>query len=220
MENGRGRFITLEGIEGSGKSTQQRLLCQWLTSQGLEVVETKEPGGTTIGKSIREILLHVDHHHMAPACEALLYLADRAQHHREVVAPALARGAWIVCDRYHDSTLAYQGAARGLCSDALNDVFQIATQGLKPDLTFLLDMAPELGLARARNRNHEEALAVTEGRFEEEKLAFHEAVRKAFLGLAAQEPQRFVVVAADRDAEGVATDLRRSLSQRWMDAHV
>ncbi len=219
MENRRGTFITLEGIEGSGKSTQQLRLCQWLRELGHEVVLTKEPGGTTIGRGIREILLHVDHQHMVPACEALLYLADRAQHHGEVVAPARQRGAWVVCDRYHDSTLAYQGAARGLCAEALNQVFAIATGALKPDLTLLLDMAPELGLARARARNHEEDLSVREGRFEEEALLFHQAVRAAFLELAAAEPERFVIVNAEQPAEAVAAEIRAIVAQR-MDLYV
>jgi dTMP kinase len=214
MEKARGRFITLEGIEGSGKSTQQALLCQWLREQGHEVVLTKEPGGTTIGRGIREILLHVDHDHMVPACEALLYLADRAQHHGEVVAPALERGAWVVCDRYHDSTLAYQGAARGLSAASLDQVFAIATRGLKPHLTLLLDMSPELGLARARTRNHEEDLAIREGRFEQEALRFHQAVREAFLGLAAAEPERFAVVNAERSPTEVAAELRQVVAAR------
>ena len=215
-----GKLITFEGIEGCGKSTQQRLLSTWLQNQDFEVVVSKEPGGTTIGKHIREILLHVDHDHMAPSCEALLYLADRAQHHAEVIKPALARSAWILCDRYHDSTLAYQGAARGLGAAELNAIFAVATGNLKPHLTLLLDMDPDKGLQRARARNHQEDTAITEGRFEEEHMTFHQQVRAGFLALAAAEPQRFEIIDADRSPEEVATSIRAIITQRWQVTHV
>lgn len=207
-------FITLEGIEGCGKSTQHKRLTKWLADKGIDLIDTKQPGGTAIGGRIREILLHADHDHMTSACEAMLYLADRAQHHAEVIQPALARGTWVVCDRYQDSTLAYQGGARGIGSDKLNAMFQIATGGLQPDLTLLLDMDAEAGLRRAQTRNSQENLTISEGRFEAEALEFHVSVRKAFLEMAAQNPNRYVMIDADRDIETVASHIREVVAQR------
>lgn len=215
-----GKFITLEGIEGCGKSTQQTVLANWLREQGQDVVMSKQPGGTTIGSHIRNILLHVDNDHMDPACEALLYLADRAQHHGEIISPALERDAWVVLDRYHDSTLAYQGAARGLSRAQLNAMFAIATGGLKPSLTLLLDMPVEKGLARARSRNVEERLTETEGRFEGEDISFHQRVREGFLKLAEEEPERFVIIDADNEPDVVSQKIREVVMSRWQVNHV
>lgn len=207
-------FITLEGIEGCGKSTQHKLLAQWLRDKEIDFVDTKQPGGTAIGARIRQILLHADHDHMAPACEAMLYLADRAQHHVEVIRPALERGTWVLCDRYQDSTLAYQGGARGIGADKLNAMFQIATDGLQPDLTILLDMDAEAGLRRAQARNVEQDLTVSEGRFEAEALDFHMSVRAAFLEMAAQNPERYVIIDADRDIDAVARHIQHVVAER------
>ena len=218
MENGR--FITFEGIEGCGKTTQLTRLLDWLDGQGMACVRSKEPGGTPIGARIREILLHPAHHGMSPVCEALLYLADRAQHHQEIVKPALSQGRWVVCDRYHDSTLAYQGAARGLAREELNRIFQLATGGLKPDLTFLLDLDPKVGLERAWQRNKTQQLEHTEGRFEAEHLHFHQEVRRCFLEMVEQEPERFVVIDANRTPDLVADEIRMEIRKRWVNTFV
>lgn len=210
-----GRFITFEGIEGSGKSTQLALLADHLQSVGRGVVRTKEPGSTRIGARIREILLHADHAHMHPVCETLLYLADRAQHVHERVRPALVAGRWVLCDRYQDSTAAYQGAARGLPPAELQRLFQLATEGLLPHLTILLDLDVDAGLTRARARNQERGLCREEGRFEAEERAFHIAVREHFLTMARREPERFLVLDADRPPEAIHTDIRRHLETLW-----
>lgn len=183
--SGPGRFISFEGGDGAGKSTQQRLLGEWLTGLGHEVLLTREPGGTDLGQVVREALLHgaeVD-----PRTEALLYAADRAHHVRTVVRPALARGAVVVTDRYLDSSVAYQGVARDLPPDEIRDLSLWATAGLLPDLTVLLDVDPAVGAARR---------AGSPDRIEREPGAFHTRVRTGFLDLAAAEPHRFVVLDA------------------------
>ena len=215
-----GKFITIEGIEGSGKSTQQQLLAARLRERGRRCVLTKEPGGTLIGRDIRGILLNPNHGAMTPVCEALLYLADRAQHHVEVVSPQLAAGFWVISDRYHDSTLAYQGAARGLSREHLDRLFHLATQNLKPDLTILLDLEPTTGLLRAQQRNHHEQVTHTEGRFEAERLHFHQAVRRAYLALAAAEPDRFRIVPAEGDATEIAERVFQEVRERWKETLV
>jgi len=214
-----GKFITFEGVEGCGKTTQLRLLAAHLAACGLAVVTTKQPGGTAIGAGIRKILLDPAHHGMAPVCEAMLYLADRAQHHAELIEPSLARGKWVLCDRYHDSTRAYQGVARGVAPEALERMFELATGAHEPDLTLLLDLDAGVGLARALRRNDDEGLGA-EGRFEAERLAFHQAVRRAFLDLAHLHHERFVVIDADQEPEAVAVDVRRAVAARWKDCRV
>jgi len=215
--NKRGVLITFEGIEGCGKTTQMGLLAEHLRSLGRDVLVTKEPGGTSIGQKIRRIILSPDHIHMAPVCEALLYLADRAQHNAEVIVPALSDGKWILCDRYQDSTRAYQGAARGVGRAQLDAIFDLATGGLEPDLTFLLDLEAEEGLTRARKRNDDCEHYAAEGRFEEEDLAFHTEVRASFHALAEAEPDRFRLIDAARASEAVAEDVAETLEQ-WMAA--
>jgi len=214
MEKINGKFITLEGVEGCGKTTQQKELVSWLEARGVTCISTKQPGGSAIGKKIREILLHKDSEGMTSTCEALLYLADRAQHHEEVIMPALKNGTWIVCDRYQDSTRAYQGAARGMDPNELDRIFQLATNGLKPDLTFLLDLDPEVGLLRARKRLAQDGMAHAEGRFEDEHLRFHQAVRKSFLSFAEEEPERFVIIDAKHPREAVTQNIHRVLEER------
>ncbi len=197
-----GVFVALEGGEGAGKSTQARLLDQWLTEQGHEVVLTREPGATRIGASIRALLLDPDSDGLAPRSEALLYAADRAQHVATVILPALQRGAVVITDRYVDSSLAYQGAGRALELDDVRRLSQWATGGLVPDLTVLLDIDPVIGLARATG---------TPDRIEQESLDFHRRVRAGFLALAGQDPQRYVVVSAIDPAEQVQQSLRLRL---------
>lgn len=210
-----GKFISFEGPEGAGKSTQIHKLEAFLASQGQVCLLTKEPGGTPIGKLIRQIVLHRDHQEMVPVCEALLYLADRAQHVHQIIKPALAEGSWVITDRYHDSTRAYQGAARGIEADQLQAIFELATDNLLPDLTILLDVPPEVGLKRAQQRNMANNQEQSEGRFEAEALAFHQRVRAYFLKLAAAEPERFLVINADQPPEAVTAEMLQAVSQRW-----
>ena len=186
-----GYFITLEGGDGAGKTTQAELLSGWLEARGLEVVRTREPGGTPLGVKVRELLLHGGDEIGAvdPRAEALLYAADRAQHVARVVRPALERGAVVVQDRYIDSSLAYQGAGRVLSTDEVRGLSEWAVEGLMPDLTVLLDADPELGRERRAARGG------TADRLEAEATEFHAAVRQGFLELAT-EPRYLVLDAS------------------------
>lgn len=187
-------FITFEGIEGCGKTTQARRLAEHLRARGKTVVETKEPGGTPIADRVRAILLD-SANVIDPVAEVLLFAASRRQHTMEVIRPALARGEMVLCDRYDDSTLAYQGFGRLIDLDRLRALNEWATDALRPGLTLLYDLAEETGLRRARSRN---AVAPSdEGRFEAEDLRFHRRVREGFLSLAVAEPRRFAVVEAE-----------------------
>ena len=188
-------FVTLEGIEGCGKSTQAKLLARRFRREGYDALLTREPGGTAIGRDIRQVILDPDHHRMAPEVELGLYFSDRAQHLRELVWPALERGRIVVCDRFTDSTLAYQGYGRGIPLGRIRSLDRIMTGGFRPDLTLLLDLAPEEGLFRARERNRSKSLG-KEGRFEEEELRFHERVRAGYLRMARREPKRYLVLPA------------------------
>ncbi len=185
----KGKFISFEGIEGTGKSTQAKLLQQSLLGLGYEVILTEEPGGTLISLRIREILLSVDHTNMKPLTELLLYNAARAQHIEEVILPALNRGAVVITDRFTDSTFAYQGYGRGIDPDLLESIDRIATNGLRPDMTMLLDLDVETGLKRNRRINKTD-------RLELEDVEFHERVRKGYHELAAKEPERIKVLDA------------------------
>jgi dTMP kinase len=189
-----GLFITLEGGDGTGKSTQSALLGEWFTAQGREVVFTREPGGTDLGNELREIVLH-SRGHIAPRAEALLYAADRAHHIATVVRPALERGAVVIQDRYLDSSVAYQGAGRVLDPDEVRHVSMWATEGLVPDVTVVLDLDPAIGRDRldAANKQFD--------RLEAEALDFHTRVRDAYLAMAAAEPERFLVVDATLDRD-------------------
>jgi len=187
-------FITLEGPEGTGKSTQARLLARRLRREGYETVLTREPGGTRIGARIREVLLAPSHRAMCPETELGLYFSDRAQHLREVVWPALHSGKIVVSDRFTDSTLAYQGYGRGLSLPFIRRLDRIMTGGFRPDVTLLLDLTVETGLSRARRRNRENQALREEGRFEIEELEFHQRVRRGYLQLARRERERFVLV--------------------------
>ena len=189
-----GLFITLEGGDGTGKSTQSALLGDWFTAQGREVVFTREPGGTDLGNELREIVLH-SRGHIAPRAEALLYAADRAHHIATVVRPALERGAVVIQDRYLDSSVAYQGAGRVLDPDEVRHVSMWATEGLVPDVTVVLDLDPAIGRDRldAANKQFD--------RLEAEALDFHTRVRDAYLAMAEAEPKRFLVVDATLDRD-------------------
>lgn len=196
----RGWFVTFEGLDGCGKTTQIERLEARLRAQGREVVLAVEPGGTRIGAQIRRILLDSANQELCATAEMLLYFASRAQNVEEVILPALARGAVVLCDRFTDSTLVYQGAARGLGEEAVRALDRIACQGLKPDLTLLIDIDPATSLERARARR----LSSAENRMDEQAEEFHRRVREAYLRLAQSEPARVRLIDGRPDAETVA----------------
>jgi dTMP kinase len=199
-----GVFITFEGIDGSGKSTQLRLLAQWFGARGEQALVTREPGGTPLGKKIRAALLDIDGV-VDPLAELLLYAADRAQHVNTVLRPSLAAGEVVLSDRYADATVAYQGAGRQFPPQLIARVVEIATGGLKPDLTLLFDLPVAMGLARTLRRGDVEAQP---DRLDSEDVAFHERVRRAYLDLAAAEPGRVRLVDAAGAAEEIQTRVR------------
>jgi len=189
MTNARGRFITLEGIDGAGKSTHHAWLAERIAARGHTVVATREPGGTPLGEKLRAMLLREP---MTVDSEALLMFASRREHLEAVIRPALARGDWVLCDRFTDATYAYQGYGRGLPLDLIDAVHALAPLATTPDRTVLIDLEPDKALRRARKR--ESSRTVDESRFEREAAAFHERVRRGYLELAARAPKRFVVV--------------------------
>ena len=204
-----GFFISFEGIEGSGKSTQVTLLAQALRSQGREVVVTREPGGTAVGQVLRRLLLEPTSAPLAPGAELCLMLADRAQHVQEIVAPALRADKVVISDRFADSTTAYQGYGRGVELTLLAQLNAFACGGWMPALTFLLDMPVSAGLQRVQGRQ-----SGTEDRFEAESVAFHERVRAGYLAVARAEPQRVCVVDAARPAEVIHRDVLAAVQDR------
>ena len=193
-------FITFEGIEGCGKTTQIKRLADRLEGYGLPLVTTLEPGGTGIGTRIRRILLDAKSNDLTPLTELILYIADRAQHVEEVIKPALEAGKWVLCDRFFDATMAYQGSARGQDEALIRFLNEMATQGLVPDLTFLLDCPVEVGLQRARKRDSQ-GPQKGQDRFEKEAEAFHLKVRDAYLALAETHSERFVIIDASSDID-------------------
>jgi dTMP kinase len=205
----RGQFITFEGIDGSGKTTQFRMLGAWLREQGRTVIETVEPGGTAIGQQIRKILLDPENAAIQPRTELLLYFASRAQNVDEVIRPGLACGAVVLCDRFTDSTLVYQGAGRGIDTNLVLGLDRIACEDLKPDITFLIDIDLETGLMRAKRRN--ERVGQSESRIDDESTAFHERVRQGYLVLAKSEPERFVVIDGRAPISQVAARIQEAL---------
>jgi len=207
-----GFFITLEGIEGCGKSTQSRLLADYLIGKGISVTLTREPGGTEIGRRIRAILLDPESRAITGLTELMLYSADRAQHLSEVIEPALARGGVVVCDRYADATAAYQGHARGLDLDVIGSLTEIATKGCRPDLTLLLDLPVELGLKRAIGRNSENG-SDNEARFEQEAVEFHDKVRQGYLRIAGCESDRVKVIDATGTIDEIQLAIRAAVDE-------
>ena len=201
----RGLFITFEGPEGSGKSTQLRRLAATLREQGHPVLETCEPGGTPIGMQIRRVLLDSKNLEMRPTTELLLMFASRAQNVDETILPALSRGEIVLSDRFTDSSLVYQGAARGLGAEVVYEVDRIACRGLVPDLTIVVDIETELGLARAHGRNQK--TKDVETRIDEQAVGFHRKVRDAYLQLASDEPNRVKLIDGSRSEENVAKDV-------------
>jgi dTMP kinase len=198
----RAKFITFEGIDGSGKTTQMRLLAERLRAEGCDVFETVEPGGTAVGQQIRRILLDSANQDLRPTAELLLYFASRAQNVEQCILPALQAGKIVLCDRFTDSTVAYQGYARGLGADTVMALDRIACQGLTPDLTLLIDVDVEIGLARMRTRNVGGPL--NETRLDDETQEFHRKVRDAYLTIARQHAGRFRVIDGRGAPEGVA----------------
>ncbi|MDO8527398.1 MAG: dTMP kinase [Deltaproteobacteria bacterium] len=201
-----GLFITFEGIEGCGKSTQIRLLEAELQKKGHATLLTREPGGTAIGEKIRQVLLNANFKEMMPLTELLLYAAARCQHVNQIIRPALQEKKIVLCDRYADATTAYQGAGRNLDRELLKKIHALSTENLDPNLTLLLDCPVETGLKRAKER---EAL----DRFEKEELAFHEKVRKGYLDLAKENPKRIKVVDADKDIGTVQKQIMQYVEQ-------
>ena len=205
-------FITLEGIEGSGKTTQIKNIVEFLENKGYDCVVTREPGGTKIGEKIRSILLDPENRDMEPACELLLYFSDRVQHIKELINPALSEGKTIICDRFFDATLVYQGYARGLSIDLIIKLHQMIAYGLKPDITILLDLLPEIGLSRAWEQIDNGSRSGGETRFEKETLLFHEKIRAGYLELARLEPKRFRVIDASKSENQVKQQIINELT--------
>jgi len=203
-----GRFITLEGGEGAGKSTQIARLADWLRARGRDVVTTREPGGAPGAEMIRKLLVEGSVERWDGVTEALLHFAARRDHLRATVWPALERGAWVVSDRFADSTRAYQGYGHGLDLEALDRLYEVAVDGFRPDLTVILDLPVETGLARAAARRG------TETRYESLPQAFHERVRTGFLEIAKAEPKRCAVVDASEGINAIAEAIAGTVAQR------
>lgn len=198
----RPRFITIEGIEGVGKSTQMRFIAQWLARHGVEPEVTREPGGTPLAEQIRDLVLAPRDEPMPEMAELLLIFAARAVHLENRIRPALAAGRWVLCDRFTDATYAYQGAGRGLSLERIAELERLVQRGLNPDLTLLLDTEPETGLGRAHRRGEAD-------RFEQEELGFFQRVRQGYLERARAEPQRIRVV----DAGGSVEQVQQSIAE-------
>ncbi|WP_028575273.1 dTMP kinase [Desulfonatronovibrio hydrogenovorans] len=209
-------FITFEGIEGCGKSTQCRRLKSWLEEKGSQVVLTLEPGGSRLGLDLRRILLSMDNTDLSMEAELFLYLADRSQHVHTVIRPALEAGSTVISDRFADSTIVYQGYARGMDPGTLDHLNQIATTGIWPDLTVLLDLPAEIGLKRALDRNIQQNLTRSEGRFEAESLDFHNRVRQGYLAWAGRNPDRFLIVDATGSVEDIFETIRSRLESDFL----
>jgi dTMP kinase len=207
-----GWFITFEGVEGSGKTTQIRLAGEFLREKGLPVVETQEPGGTPLGERIREILLNQGGFDISGEAEVFLFAAARAQHSDAVIRPALDKGQVILCDRFSDATIAYQAYGRGLALEAVREICRFASRGLSPRLTLLFDLPVEKGLERAFRRIAGREEDSREDRFEREHLDFHRRIRKGYLAIAREEPGRVKIIDASRDIESTRREVRAILS--------
>jgi dTMP kinase len=203
-------FVTFEGVEGSGKSTQLRMAAARLEEKGGKVLATREPGGTRIGRLLRGVLLDRKHRELDPVAEWLLFEADRRQHVMEVLRPAIARGTFVLCDRFSDATEAYQLVGRRLDARLVRRVDELARDGLAPDLTLLYDLEPREGLDRKNRRGGRGV-----GRFEQTELGFHESVRRAYLAIAKREPERVRVLDASRSPDALFRETWRALAERF-----
>lgn len=206
-------FITLEGIEGAGKTSQLDHIVAFITARGYTCVTTREPGGTGIGAQIRGILLNPENTDLNADAELLLYVADRVQHIKTFIEPHLKADQVVICDRFYDATMVYQGYARGLDKTLIRNLHRLVCGNLTPDLTLLFDLDPEVGLARAWREIDNGGRTDLESRFEKEKLAFHEKVRQGYLDAARSEPDRFRIINAGQDPHSVAGDIERVLSE-------
>lgn len=214
----RGKFVTIEGLDGSGKSTQLQKLAKVLRSEGFEVVITREPGGTDIGENIRQVLLHTGTANLAPLAELALMFGSRAQHIKEVIQPALAAGKVVLCDRFTDSTEAYQGGGRKLGSEPVLQLHRVLCGNLQPDLTILMDSEIAASVERARRRNTlsrtHSTKSVDENRFEQESRAFFGRVKSAYLAIAQREPERVVVIDARGSAAQTHTQILKVVRKK------
>lgn len=210
MSSSKGIFLTIEGVDGVGKSTNIETVRDFMGSRGIQYVLTREPGGTAVAEQIRELLLAVNQDDaLCELSELLLVFAARAQHLEKVIKPALAQGKWVICDRFTDATYAYQGGGRGLDRSIISGLESLVQGELRPDLTLILDLDPRIGLQRANERGELD-------RFEQEKLEFFDRVRQTYLAIAAADPQRCVVIDAANDLETVSSDLVKILEDKLM----
>jgi dTMP kinase len=205
-------FITFEGVEGSGKTTQIQRLKKYFTQKGISCKVTREPGGCPIGEKVRKILLNPDHREMVPLSELLLYEAARAQHVKEVIKPFLKKGRVVLCDRFSDATIAYQGYGRKIDLRWIERLNHFSSRGIKPDVTFLLDCPSDVGLKRALKRNRT-LKQEKEERFEKEKIQFHQRVRKGYLALAKKEPRRVKVIDTRQGEDNVFNKIRKTVDK-------
>jgi len=201
--NSRGKFITLEGVDGSGKTTQAALLASYLRKEGIEVVDTREPGGTNLGEEIRRVLLSPGNSDLTDIAELLLFSAARAQLVAEVIKPSLAEGKWVISDRFSDSTIAYQGYGRGIEIDVIRKLNEVAAAGLEPDMTIILDLDVETGIRRAFSSQMEFTGNEAGDRMEMEQEEFHESIREGYLQLAKREPDRIKTIQVKGSIEEV-----------------
>ena len=216
MTKKRGIFITFEGLDGCGKSTQLERLAAELRSEGIDVLTTREPGGTAIGERIRSILLDSATSGLTPMAELALMFASRAQQLEELIVPTLERGTWVLCDRFTDSSEAYQGGGRELGSQAVLDLHRVVCRNVWPDLTVLMDSEVEASLARARRRNLKKTAAANENRFETEDRAFFERVHEAYRAIAKREKQRVLMLDARRPADVVHPQIVAAVRERFL----
>ena len=205
-----GRFISFEGIEGCGKTTQINILSEYLTRRSIAHSVTREPGGTGVGEGIRKILLHSETIHLTAAAELLLFFASRSQNIEEKIKPARSRGEMVICDRFYHASMAYQGFGRGIPLDFIEKMTDLVCGDQRPETTILLDIEPEIGLSRARARNHQRT--EDEGRFEMEDVRFYTKIRNGYLELAKREPGRIKVIPANRTIEEVHQDILQVLN--------
>jgi dTMP kinase len=206
------KFITFEGIEGSGKSTQIKLVADYLVEKNISLIVTREPSGTGIGLKIGDILFNREHYDMCAETEMFLFCSARAQHVREIIIPALEQNKVVLCDRFSDATYAYQGAGRGLDHEFIRLINDYSAMRLKPDLTLLFDLPVEIGLQRAIDRNNLLKKPSSIDRFEREKIDFHRRIREGYLNILKNDPERFHLIDANRDVDAIQKEVRRHIS--------